>query len=57
MRKLHITETQLNRIIEILTKKKVICDNCGWSWKLSEGGDDPYICHKCWHNNETDLKK
>jgi tRNA(Ile2) C34 agmatinyltransferase TiaS len=57
MRKLHITETQLNRIIEIVTKKKVICDNCGWSWKLSEGGDDPYICHKCWHNNEVKLNK
>ena len=57
MSKIHITEAQLNRIIEIVTKKKVICDKCGWSWKLSEGGDDPYICHKCWHNNEVDLKK
>lgn len=57
MKKLHITEEQLSRIIEIVTKKKVICDNCGWSWKLSEGGDDPYICHKCWHNNESNLNK
>lgn len=57
MRKLHITESQLKKIIEVVTKKKVICDKCGWSWKLSEGGDDPYICHKCWHNNETNLKK
>ena len=32
--------------------KKVVCDECGWSWKLSEGGDDPYTCHKCGHNNE-----
>jgi hypothetical protein len=31
---------------------KVICDNCGWTWKLSEGGHDPYICHQCNHNNE-----
>ena len=57
MSKIHITEAQLNTIIEIVTKKKFICDKCGWSWKLSEGGDDPYICHKCWHNNEVDLKK
>ena len=24
---------------------------CGWSWKLSEGGDDPYVCHKCGRDN------
>ncbi len=52
MIKLIVTESQLTNIIEVVTKTKVICDNCGWSWKLSEGGDDPYICHKCWHNNE-----
>lgn len=32
---------------------KVTCDNCGWTWKLSEGGHDPYICHQCNHNNES----
>ena len=32
---------------EEVSKGKVTCDNCGWSWKLSEGGDDPYTCHKC----------
>ena len=40
----------------LLTEKvengEVICDNCGWSWKISEGGDDTYICHKCWHDNQ-----
>jgi DNA-directed RNA polymerase subunit M/transcription elongation factor TFIIS len=30
----------------------VECEECGWSWKLSEGGDDPYTCHKCGHENE-----
>lgn len=25
----------------------VTCKDCGWSWKLSEGGNDPYTCHKC----------
>ena len=24
---------------------------CGWSWKLSDGGDDPYVCHKCGRDN------
>lgn len=37
---------------EEVKNSKVICDNCGWSWKLSEGGHDPYICHQCNHNNE-----
>jgi hypothetical protein len=32
---------------------KVTCKNCNWSWKLSDGGNDPYICHKCGHNNEN----
>lgn len=55
MIKLLITESQLSRIIEIVTKKEIICDNCDWSWKLSKGGDKPYICHKCGHNNEIEL--
>jgi hypothetical protein len=37
---------------EEVGKGKVICDNCGWSWKISEGGHDLYICHQCNHNNE-----
>lgn len=49
--KIIVRETQLARIVEKITKEKVICDKCGWSWKLSEGGKDPYICHKCGHDN------
>lgn len=36
---------------EEISQGKVICDGCGWTWKLSEGGDDKYICHKCGHDN------
>ncbi len=32
---------------------KIICGNCNWSWKRSEGGDDPFVCHKCYFDNET----
>jgi hypothetical protein len=32
--------------------ERIVCDECGWSWNLSDGGDDPYTCHKCWHENE-----
>lgn len=51
-----ISENQLNKLVEIVTNKEVICDKCDWSWKLSEGGDDPYVCHKCGHNNFEDKK-
>ena len=38
--------------------KKVVCQECGWSWKLSEGGNDPYTCHKCGNvNNSTELNE
>jgi hypothetical protein len=41
------------RLMDLLFEEKA--DNiecqCGWSWKKSEGGKDPYICHKCGRNN------
>jgi DNA-directed RNA polymerase subunit RPC12/RpoP len=27
--------------------RRIVCDECGWSWDLEDGGDDPYLCHKC----------
>ena len=33
--------------------KKVKC-KCGWSWKLSDGGNDTYVCHKCGYDNSTE---
>ena len=50
--KIIISEEQLKMIVETIKNDQVICDNCGWSWDLSDGGNDPYICHKCGHNNE-----
>jgi len=44
----------------MITKTKVICDNCGWSWLKVDGGHDLYICHKCYHDNDpnkTDMIK
>lgn len=49
--KVIITEHQLKTLLEVIKNDKVICDNCGWSWYISDGGDDPYICHKCWYDN------
>jgi DNA-directed RNA polymerase subunit RPC12/RpoP len=27
--------------------RRIVCDECGWSWDLEDGGEDPYLCHKC----------
>ena len=42
---------------ETITATKIICDNCGWSWKKTDGGKDLYICHKCGHDNNPNLKE
>ena len=40
---------------ESIIGNKIQCDNCGWSWKIADGGDDLYICHKCGHDNTPKL--
>lgn len=52
--KIVLTETQILNLLEKINSNEVTCDKCGWSWKLSEGGDDPYICHECGHNNSEE---
>ena len=32
---------------EAIVGNKIECDNCGWSWKIADGGDDLFVCHKC----------
>ena len=49
-------------IVRILKKesiqestKKITC-KCDHSWKLKDGGNDPYLCHKCGNDNsKTEL--
>ena len=36
--------------------KKIVCD-CGWKWDLKDGGNDPYVCHKCGNDNSKKYKK
>lgn len=33
---------------------KVQCKGCDWNWELSDGGNDPYVCHKCGKDNTDD---
>jgi hypothetical protein len=37
------------KIIKMSQEIKCVC---GHHWPLSTGGEDPYICHQCGHNNE-----
>jgi len=39
---------QLN---EAIVGDEIVCDNCGWNWKIVDGGDDLFICHKCGYDN------
>ena len=32
---------------------EIVCQNCGWSWKVKDGGDDLYVCHKCNADNSN----
>ena len=33
---------------------RIYCHNpkCNWNWAKKDGGNDLYICHKCFTNNE-----
>jgi len=36
-----------NKLDESIVGQKIVCDNCGWSWNIDDGGDDMFTCHKC----------
>jgi len=38
-------------------EKMIRCKNCGWKWKASEGGKDPYVCHKCGNDNGSNIQE
>ena len=40
-------------INESVKNGMVKCNKCGWEWKISEGGDDTYNCHKCGNKNNN----
>jgi hypothetical protein len=44
-------------VTEKVVGNKIVCDNCGWNWKISEGGNDLYICHKCGNDNTPKLSE
>ena len=44
---------RMKRALDQIDVDKIICSNCNWSWKRSDGGDEPFVCHKCDFDNET----
>jgi len=30
------------------------CAECGWDWDLEDGGEEPYVCHKCGYDNSDE---
>lgn len=47
---------ELLDFIELAEEEAMVtCSSCGWKWKISIGGEDPYTCHKCGKDNETEL--
>jgi ribosomal protein L37AE/L43A len=42
------------KTFEEYSANQVKCDECGWKWRLEEGGEDVYICHECGHDNSPE---
>lgn len=34
-----------------IADEKIVCQKCHWSWKVKDGGDDLFVCHKCGLDN------
>jgi len=51
MRKPNFQTTSTKLTFEQIQGDSIVCDNCGWTWKIKDGGDDLFMCHKCGHDN------
>lgn len=51
MRKPNFQTTSAKLTFEQIQGDSIVCDDCGWTWKIADGGDDLFICHKCGHDN------
>ena len=51
MRKRDFATPNEKLTFEQVQDDSIICDDCGWKWKIKDGGDDLFMCHKCGHDN------
>ena len=51
--------SEIKKTSEKIEDGKVICNNtdCDWFWDIKDGGDDPYVCHKCGEDNSPVTEK
>ena len=47
-------ESEISRE-EMSIMGEITCENCGWKWNISDGGNDPYICHECGYDNQPNM--
>ena len=40
----------------IINPTEIECHSCHWKWKVKDGGDDLFICHKCNYDNSKFYK-
>jgi len=40
----------------IINPTEIECHKCHWHWKVKDGGDDLFICHKCYYDNSKFYK-
>ena len=40
----------------IINPTEIECHNCHWEWKVKDGGNDLFICHKCNYDNSKFYK-
>jgi hypothetical protein len=40
----------------IINPTEIECHKCHWHWKVKDGGDDLFICHKCYYDNSKYYK-
>ena len=45
------------KLDESIVDEKIVCDNCGWSWDIADGGDDMFTCHKCGSDDNQPIVK
>jgi hypothetical protein len=55
------------KLVDILNEDiingEIECEKCGHTWKLADGGDDPYICHhkvagvECGYDNSNQIEE
>jgi hypothetical protein len=47
----------LDILNEDIINGEIECGKCGWKWELADGGQEPYICHKCNYDNSDQIEE